>query len=587
MAKNIPPFIIVALIGIVPHLCAEEWPVEVNRSLLAGKSFEFRWEHGDQQGTNGIATLREDGRITGIRSANESTWLVDEEGRLTFRSRDGTASTVFETVAHREGLLRFEGPFLLRDGIVHFLSEVDLGRTFDEQTATLNERIRTYSSQQLLCLDLGEEASFFGKKIRLVSVEETRDRVIDLVRSAMVVLEIDGRPHELACDPYTMPREIDGWRIRVDTTSAWSPIRKRVQLSIWQGPGPLVNTETFGFPLQDYRFLSHGTQGYGEVVHLGLRDGGPEGQRFYHDYGFDMAGYEARTVIVSCTDGKVLRLHPAKQPWSVLIQDEDGLIWDYGHLDSFHEDVKPGADIRKGQIIGILGKTGPSGNFAHLHLGAYLSLRDVEKGKSTRRLNLYPWLMTAWRSQQGKPLVAVARPHHTVRTGERVALDGSKSMADTAIASYRWELPDRTTVNDQRAEMVFRKPGVYVATLCVEDEHGIEDFDFCTVKVFAASAPEPSLPTIFMTREPGRDVLVGEPTTFRFWLQASTPAPIRVEFGDGRRIENYKSYDELRHTFDKPGIHIVRASATVGGIPTTCCLKVLAFRENISHEIDK
>ena len=45
-----------------------------------------------------------------------------------------------------------------------------------------------------------------------------------------------------------------------------------------------------------------------------------------------------------------------------------------------------------------------------------------------------------------------------------------------------------------------------------------------------------------------------------------------------------RPYDELKHTFDTPGIYIVQATATIDGIPTMCRQKVLVFRDYILDE---
>jgi hypothetical protein len=449
-------------------------------------------------------------------------------------------------------------------------------------TDALNRLVRKYSKQQIVCLDIGETHSFrlqdgSERVIRLASAEEARDSVIGLVRQARVDIQIDGKPLRLVCCPYAMPTEIGGLRIQADTTSGWSRIGKRVQFSIWDAADPIVDTDRFRFPIRDYLLFSHGTQGYNEVVHLGLRDGDPQGQKFCHDYGFDIAGYEGREVITSCTDGEIIRLHPGRgRPWSVVIQDEAGFAWEYVHFDSLFPNVRLGNRVRQGEAIGTLGKTGPSGNFAHLHLGTCLSKADALAGKSNRRLNLYPWLVAACQKQYGKNLFAVARPHHTVVTGEKVVLDGSHSFAWNAkVASYRWKLPNGRVVAASKADVVFAKPGLYVAALRVKDDQGREDVDFCKVKVFTRDAPEESIPTIFMTHSPTHNVVVGQPVFFRLWMQAREPSPCRVDFGDGTVIDGYVSYSEVTHAFQSPGIHVVTAHAIVEGKPITQRQKVV------------
>ncbi len=438
---------------------------------------------------------------------------------------------------------------------------------------SFNRLIKKYSDQEIVCLNIGEEYPFelkdkSEKLIRLVSVKEYRDSVVKLVRWADVVIEVDGEILHLTCAPYTIPTEFNRIRVQADTTSAWHWLPKRVQFSIWDANDPIVKTERFGFPLSDYALFSHGMQAYNEVVHLGWTDGCPEGVVFYHDYGIDFGGYESRQHIVSCTDGTVLQLSTERKHIFVVIQDDDGFIWDYGHFDFIDPGVKKGARIQRGQTIGILGKTGPSGNFSHLHLGAYLSRSDLEADKRNRRLNLYPWIVATYAKQYRKTMYAVARPHLTASTGEKVEFDASRCLSfGPEIVSYQWMFPDGQTVHAAKAEAVFDKSGIYIATLWIKDERGNQDVDFCKVKVFTASSPEGNIPTIYMTRTPASDIVVGQPVFFRLWLQGTNDGLIEIDFGDGTMIRDYVSYSEIQHSFTSPGIHVVTARSTIDGKP--------------------
>jgi murein DD-endopeptidase MepM/ murein hydrolase activator NlpD len=469
---------------------------------------------------------------------------------------------------------------------------VEMSPAQDDQTLdqamneyeTLNSRIASYSHQKIVALDVDEEDAFTlhsgaQRTIRLVGVKEYCDQVIQRVRRAEIDVLVNGKPVRLACAPYVMPAEVDGLRIQADTTSAWVQLPKRVQFSIWDATDPIVNTDRFGFPLPDYRLFSHGIQCYNEVVHLGRRDGDPGGQTFYHNYGIDFAGYEGRNEVVSCLDGTVVGVwENPENPFSVVLQDEAGLLWEYGHFDSILPQVRKGARIRKGQKLGILGKTGPSGDFSHLHVGTYLSKDHFDADNANRRLNLYPWMVAAYQAQHPRDLYAVARPHHLALTGEKVLFDGSNSLAfGGKIASYRWEFHDGQVVEGVRAEKVFNGPGTYIATLRVRDEKAREDVDFCKVKVFTRSAPELAIPTIFMTYIPTEGIAVNQPVSFRFWLQTGNDETMTVGFGDGTVVNQYASYSELTHGFKTPGIHIVAARATVAGDPITQKLKVLVY----------
>lgn len=436
-----------------------------------------------------------------------------------------------------------------------------------------------YSKQSFVFLDVGDTHLYKLKsgqerRITLKSVTEQADSVMGLMRRAEVLVEVDGTPLELICEPYVMPTEIAGLRIQADTTNRWMDLPKRVQFSLWDVSDPIVDTRLFVFPLAGYSLFSQGTQGYNEPVHLGHRDGDPAGQRFYHNYGVDMAGFEGRDEVLACVDATVIGVYPDEG--TLLLEDDRGIIFEYGHMEKILPEVKDGVKVRRGQKLGLLGRRGGSGNFSHLHGGAYLSREDLSAGRNCRNLNLYPWLMEAFRKASGRNLFAVARPHHAVRTGETVRFDGTRSLCyGSKIRRFRWEFHDGTSVSDVRAEKVYDRPGTYMAALWVEDERGLRDVDFCKVKVYSKDKVEDVMPIFFLTYSPSRGVRAGQTVYFRGWPQGEEAGDIRIDFGDGTVIEKYAPYSEVRHSFQKPGIHIVTATTTAAGFSVTQKLKVI------------
>lgn len=544
---------------------------------LYSKSFRFSWKTERGSGNNGVATLRKDGTIAGVPSPNETFWLIDGAGRLVFKHRDGRISTVFSQAEQRQGRWLFAGPFQFREGVTHVLEEVPAEEASESADELLNRAVRPYSSQQIVCLNPDETYRFVprsgaAKTIRLVSVQEHRDSVNRLMRRADVRVEIDGRPLDLVCAPYVMPTETGGLRIQADTTSGWAPqMPKKVQFSLWDAAAPIVDTKRFGFPIRNYRLFSHGMQAFNEALHLGRGDGDPAGLKGYHDYGFDMAGYEGGEEVVSAAEGKLVKFWPNRENFcGVNIEDAQGLTWRYVHLASLAPGLVLGSPVAKGQKIGMLGKTGPSGNFSHLHLS---------REGNDKRLNLYPWVVTAYQAEHPRGLFAVARPHVMVRTGERAVLDGSNSLAfGGKIVEWRWVFHDGQTVREARAEKVFDKPGAYVAALWVKDDKGAEDVDFCQVKVFSAAAPESVMPHLFMTHTPTEDIRPEQPMRLRLWFQGKGSPPIQVDFDDGTHVADYQSYAELTHSFKMPGIHIVTAQTTVDGTAVMQKQKIVVGR---------
>jgi hypothetical protein len=460
-------------------------------------------------------------------------------------------------------------------------------RGAESPESALNRLIKPYSSQQIVWLDVQESFTFKlangdARAIRLISVEDSRDSVVNFVRRSDVRVEIDGRPLDLVSMPFVMPTEIGGLRIQADTTSGYGNISKRVQLSLWDAAHPIVDTKRFVFPLRNFRLLSHGVQAYNEPVHLGAGDGDPAGQLFYHDYGFDMGGFENGQTVVSPIAGKIALFWPSREDLcSVVVEDANGLNWELAHLHSVGADIVLGRQVAAGQTIGVLGKSGPSGNFSHLHLGTYLNKHDLDGDNRNRRLNLYSWLVAAYQAEHPQGILAVARPHHVVLTGEKVLLDGSNSLVwnGNKIVQWRWVLPDGRKIDQAKAEAAFYRPGAYIATLWIKDDHGNEDVDFCQVKVYSKDHREKGMPHIYMSSTPTEDIRPDQPVRFRFWNQGNLVGPVTVAFDDGTKIENYKPYTEFSHRFKTPGIHVVTSRCDNEGKRIEQKLKIVVARD--------
>ena len=401
----------------------------------------------------------------------------------------------------------------------------------------INRLVSAYSAQRVIGLNVGESYTF--------QLRSGARRVIKLLAVRGASGQRD-QSHAPGGGPSRNRREAagsgvralyhahgsGGLRVLADSTSGWGNVPKAVQLSLWDAADPIVDTKRFGFPVRNYRFLSHGTQCYNEPVHLGERDGDPAGQRFCHDYGFDMAGYEGKEDVVSATEGKVALFWPDQQgPCSVVVQDTHGFYWSYAHLQSLAPGIVLGAHVDKGQKIGALGKTGPSGNFSHCHLGSYVTDSPEKRpGAANKdcRLNLYPWYVAAYQAQHPKGLLAVARPHRVALTGEKIVLDGSHSLAwgGSRIVEWRWVLPNGSIVTSNKTDTTFAKPGAYVAALWVKDNEGNEDVDFCQIKVFSKSRTEANMPHLFVSYTPDRGTSAQRsPSRFGLWFQGAKRWP--------------------------------------------------------------
>lgn len=547
-----------------------------DRDALAGKKFRMFWHMNGERGVVSEVKLQADGSIGGSKSDKEAFWQIDRSGNLLFFGRDRTLSTTFNQKLFHDGRWFLSGPFHFDRNVAHSLEEAPALPSVEDDD-TLNKVIRPWSKQRIVGLNQGESYRFeladgTARVVRVEQIKEVRDSVLGFVRKADVRVSVDGQLTDLECAPYVMPIETAGLRIQADITSGMLPnLPKQVSLSLWDANDPIVDTEAFVFPLQDYRLFSHDMQAYNEVVWLGLHDGDPQGVTERHSYGMDIAGFENNVNVLAVADGVVLDLFPkTTDPYAVLMKSSNGVVWEYGHMNSILPEIREGVAVRRGQPIGILGKRGGSGNFSHLHLGLHPSPAHRTAVIRTQRLNFFPWILTAYRAKNPNSLFAIAGGHQVIRVGETCTFNAARSLAfDSTIASYSWRFHDGETIEGAQVRKTYNRPGTYVAELRIEDDRGNADIGFCQVKVFPQGTSVRGIPTIFMTHSPTAYIPAGRSVRFRCWLQADSDAPIQLDFGDSTKPQNYTSYSEMVHAFETPGLYVVTASATVDGMPIT------------------
>lgn len=554
-----------------------------DRHSVEGREFRMGWKMDGDRGVIAGVSLDPSGEVRGARRDEDALWSFDDNGNLVFSDRNGRTSVTFSQQNFRDGRWFLSGPSNLDRGLTMTLEEVPaLPRVLDDET--LNRIIRPWSKQIIISLNPGESYQFelrdgTARTIRLEQVRETRDSVMGIVRRADVSLLIDQRPVELVCAPYVTPTLIDGIRIQADITSGMLPdLPKQVSLSLWDANDPVVDSDAFVFPLEDYALFSHDLQAYGEVVWLGLHDGDPWGVTARHSYGIDLAGFEKKETIVAVADGTVLDLYPdTRTPYAALIESPNGVVWEYGHMDSLLPEIREGSLIRRGQPIGFLGKRGSSGNFSHIHLGLHPSVGHRAAVIRTQRLNFFPWILAAYRAKHpDKSLFALAGAHQVIRQGETCRFDASASLAfDSRITSYQWKFHDGMSADGMECDKVYPDPGVYSAELWIEDDRGQRDVGFSRIKVFPRNNLIREMPTIFMSHSPTSEIKSGQPVTFRCWMQSQKEGTFQLDFGDGEPPHRNDSYAEVVHSFAKPGLHVVTATTEVNGMPIFHKQKVL------------
>src|SRR5438034_5460147 len=150
-------------------------------------------------------------------------------------------------------------------------------------------------------------------RVKLLSVDETRDALRDAVRQTRVKLELNGQSLVLTSATYHLPVTLAGVQVDCPITkgyvgnssegNAWGLV-KDARLRLWPAGSPWIEPGTFVYPLKQRWFASH-TQMANEPSFV---DGGeaPSNKRIYYHYGLDCGGAEGMVDVIAATAGRVI-----------------------------------------------------------------------------------------------------------------------------------------------------------------------------------------------------------------------------------------------------------------------------------------
>lgn len=425
-------------------------------------------------------------------------------------------------------------------------------------------------------------------RVKLLKVDETRDPMRDAVRQARVTVELNGQSLVITSATYHLPLKFAGVQIDCPITkghvgnssqgNAWG-LLKDARLRFWPAASPWIEPGTFVYPLKQRWFASH-TQMANEPSFV---DGGeaPDNKKIYYHYGLDSGGAEGMVDVIAATAGRVISSgkeilpgyddSPVKPRYDVVyLLDDRGWYYRYSHLQILDPAMRPGALVTLGQKVGLLGKEGGSGGWSHLHFDITSrqpsGLWGIQEG--------YAFLWETYQRQYAPKMIAVARPHHFVFTGEEVVLDGSKSWSASGnVARYDWSFTDGTTASGPTVERTYSTSGEYSEILKVTDARGEVDYDFAVVLVIDKSAPDRLPPTIHPAYYPTTNVRAGDPITFKVRSFRTTFGSETWDFGDGSAKVTVKSdgnveqhardgYAIMQHRFTQAGHYLVRVERT-------------------------
>jgi murein DD-endopeptidase MepM/ murein hydrolase activator NlpD len=435
--------------------------------------------------------------------------------------------------------------------------------------------------------------------VKLLDLTETRDDLRQAVREARVTVELNGQKATLTAGNYRLPITLGGAQVDCAVTKGcvqskenpWA-LEKDARLRLWPAGSPWIQPGTFMYPAHQRWFASM-TQMANEPVFVdGIED--PARKSIYYHYGLDIGGAEGLVDVLAAADAVVIMAGPEgiKPPDlpstvrprydEVFLRDGRGWYYCYAHLLSIDPAVKPGAQVKMGQKIGVLGKEGSSGGWSHLHFHVLAPQPSGRFGI----LEGYAFLWQAYHAQRQTQLQAVARPHHLAWAGEDVVLDGSLSWSAKGpkhITSYQWILSNDPTVDGPTVTRRYAFCGEYCEILKVTDADGRVDYDFAVVQVLDRQHPQLLPPAIHAVYWPTFDLKAGDEVTFkvRSFGDALAGGHERWNFGDGGPPVDVQSvpkgvlsdtgkstalakdgYAITTHRYAKPGDYLVSVSRT-------------------------
>ena len=427
--------------------------------------------------------------------------------------------------------------------------------------------------------------------LTVISVQEKRDIIRNAIRSVEITLKVNSSIVKLNSGNYNLPIEVGdikidcpvtiGYISNSDRENTWG-LKKDVRLRLWPVNSPFITPGTFVCPVEQ-RWFTSSTQMSNEPVYV---DGGeiPANSDIYYHYGLDFGGAEGMVDVLAATNAVVVSVAglvlegdeqntPVAPRYDVIyLLDERGWYYRYSHLKSIETNVRLGHRVKMGQKIGTIGKEGGSGGWSHLHFDINAKQPSGEWGIEEG----YDYLWQAYRDQYNPALMACVRPHHLLNIGEKVTIDGSKSLNfKEGALKYEWIFSDGTTGTGAKQDRTYTTPGTYSEILKIMNTSGDIDYDFAIVNVVDINHPENLPPTLHAAYSPTFDIRAGDPVTFKTRTFRDSKGNETWDFGDGSPIEETRSrpsnigddqhidhaedgYAEIIHRFAEPGCYIVK-----------------------------
>ena len=251
-----------------------------------------------------------------------------------------------------------------------------------QRISTADEPVPRQPLFRVADLDIGESQDVElsnGKRatVKLLGVEETRDKLRSALRLARVTVEVNGVVAKIESGNYRLPMTVGDVQIDCPATQGLYPrhdpfedswgLDKQARLRLWPKGSPWMEPGTFGYPIKQ-RWFGNATQAGNEPSFV-MGEDAPTTRTIYYHAGNDIGGVEGLDQVVSASDGLVisargqtlaeypnLPFYQQSSRATVYVVDAHGWIYRYTHLKSVDPTVRLGGRIKIGQPVGRVGK---------------------------------------------------------------------------------------------------------------------------------------------------------------------------------------------------------------------------------------
>lgn len=456
-------------------------------------------------------------------------------------------------------------------------------------------------------------------KIELKQVVYTRDKIRKAIRSARILLSVDGKEQWIAAGNQNLPVKFSKVKIDCPITKGhiengsfphgmWN-LKKDVKIRVWPVDFDINQDGLISFPSGQKWFGSGQTTHGLEPVEIDHDCTQPNDKnKIYYHWGVDFSGVKAYTPVLAAGDGVVISVGktdigkqsaddsdffrddpffnfpdsivdlPKPRFDRVFVRMSNGWIYRYSHL---HKTlVELGDTVKGGDIIGILGNN--MSDFAHNHFEIWSI--DADNDNIYTLELAYPYIWEAYIKKYHPDILAIAGPHKYIAVGDSIEIDGLRSTGFKGkITDYEWTFHDGVVAHGAVVKKVYNKPGYYSEQLKVTDDKGNSAFDFANVIVVYENEPDKIYGYPTVGYYPTFDLYAGDTITFKGRYFNIEEGDDLWDFGDGSKSITHSlgapyapnGYVELKHIYQNPGNYTVTFSRkTNDGIPSTCQVSV-------------